>query len=69
MGEVPNCDVVSKRQTGRLLGSVLPFPPAFHMPHRALSYGSERARATRHWVPEFVLFSVCLVTLLIGFGG
>jgi hypothetical protein len=39
------------------------------MPHRALNYGSERTRASKHWLPEFVLFSVCLLTLLIGFGG
>ena len=48
---------------------LLPFKLSFHMPHRTLEFGSERPRISRHWLPEFVLFSVCLLTLLIGFSG
>jgi|GEM_PF-3361369 len=39
------------------------------MPSRTLVYGSGSTRAAKHWLPEFVLLSACLLTLFIGFSG
>lgn len=39
------------------------------MQNRALEYGVARPRKAKSVLPEIVLFSMCILTLLIGFAG